>query len=211
MSGLKEFGESAARSVLERIGRGVSRVQERKPLPYDLLESDDAYLVVFDAPGVQRSDVQVRFLDGEVQVRIDRFRDFHEGFEMRFPGRGLSLDGSAELPDDAAVDARGATATLGANGTLRVEIPKDEQARNVEVTDEEETTDVGVEATSSATDIDATDSGVGSTDSTDADEDAVESEGEGDGHDDHEGAETDGEHDADDGADDDGNDAGLDR
>jgi HSP20 family molecular chaperone IbpA len=211
MSGLKEFGESAARSVLERIGRGVSRVQERKPLPYDLLESDDAYLVVFDAPGVQRSDVQVRFLDGEVQVRIDRFRDFHEGFEMRFPGRGLSLDGSAELPDDAAVDARGATATLSANGTLRVEIPKDEQARNVEVTDEEETADVGVEATSSATDIDATDSGVGSTDSTDADEDAVESEGEGDGHDDHEGAETDGEHDADDGADDDGNDAGLDR
>jgi HSP20 family molecular chaperone IbpA len=211
MSGLKEFGESAARSVLERIGRGVSRVQERKPLPYDLLESDDAYLVVFDAPGVQRSDVQVRFLDGEVQVRIDRFRDFHEGFEMRFPGRGLSLDGSAELPDDAAVDARGATATLGANGTLRVEIPKDEQARNVEVTDEEETTDVGVEATSSATDIDATDSGVESTDSTDADEDAAGSEGEHDGHDEHGTAETDGEHDAADGADDDGTDAGLDR
>ena len=211
MSGLKEFGESAARSVLERIGRGVSRVQERKPLPYDLLESDDAYLVVFDAPGVQRSDVQVRFLDGEVQVRIDRFRDFHEGFEMRFPGRGLSLDGSAELPDDAAVDARGATATLGANGTLRVEIPKDEQARNVEVTDEDETTDVGVEATSSATDIDATDSGVESTDSTDADEDAAGSEGEHDGHDEHGTAETDGEHDAADGEDDDGNDAGLDR
>ncbi|MUV57258.1 Hsp20/alpha crystallin family protein [Halogeometricum sp. CBA1124] len=211
MSGLKEFGESAARSVLERIGRGVSRVQERKPLPYDLLESDDAYLVVFDAPGVQRSDVQVRFLDGEVQVRIDRFRDFHEGFEMRFPGRGLSLDGSAELPDDAAVDARGATATLGANGTLRVEIPKDEQARNVEVTDEDETTDVGVEATSSATDIDATDSGVESTDSTDADEDAAGSEGEHDGHDEHGTAETDGEHDAADGEDDDENDAGLDR
>ncbi|SFR40553.1 Molecular chaperone IbpA, HSP20 family [Halogeometricum rufum] len=211
MSGLKEFGESAARSVLERIGRGVSRVQERKPLPYDLLESDDAYLVVFDAPGVQRSDVQVRFLDGEVQVRIDRFRDFHEGFEMRFPGRGLSLDGSAELPDDAAVDARGATATLGANGTLRVEIPKDEQARNVEVTDEDETTDVGVEATGSATDIDATDSGVESTDSTDADEDAAGSEGEHDGHDEHGTAETDGEHDAADGEDDDGNDAGLDR
>ena len=136
MSGFKEFGESAARSVLERIGRGVGRVQERKPLPNDVLESDDAYLVVFDAPGVQRSDVQVRFLDGEVQVQIDRFRDFHEGFEMRFPGRGLSLDGSAELPDDAVVDATGANATLAANGTLRVEVPKDERAQDVAVTDE---------------------------------------------------------------------------
>ncbi|SFF92908.1 Molecular chaperone IbpA, HSP20 family [Halopelagius inordinatus] len=138
MSGLKEFGESAAKSVLERIGRGVGRVQERKPIPYDLLESDDAYLVVFDAPGVQRSDLQVRFLDDEVQVRIDRFRDFHEGFEMRFPGRGLSLDGSAELPDGASVDATEATATLASNGTLRVEIPKDDDAHEVDVTEESE-------------------------------------------------------------------------
>ncbi|SFR37868.1 Hsp20/alpha crystallin family protein [Halogeometricum limi] len=176
MSGLKEFGESAARNVLERIGRGVSRVQERKPLPSDLLESDDAYLVVFDAPGVQRSDVQVRFLDGEVQVRIDRFRDFHEGFEMRFPGRGLSLDGSAKLPDDAAVDATEASATLAANGTLRVEIPKDERAQNVAVTDEE---DDGVEATSSATEIDAMDAGdvdADSGDGNDADEDGADAD-----------------------------------
>jgi HSP20 family molecular chaperone IbpA len=141
MSGLREFGESAAKSVLERVGRGVGRVQERKPLPYDLLESDDAYLVVFDAPGAQRSDVQVRFLDGEVQVRIDRFRDFYEGFEMRFPGRGLSLDGAAELPDDAAVDAAEATATLTESGTLRVRIPKDDRAQNVTVTEEDEEAD----------------------------------------------------------------------
>jgi HSP20 family molecular chaperone IbpA len=140
MSGIKDFGESAAKSVLERIGRGVSRVQERKPLPYDLLESDEAYLVVFDAPGVQRSDVQVRFLEGEVQVQIDRFRDFHEGFEMRFPGRGLSLDGSVTLPDAAVVDATEATATLAENGTLRVRIPKDGRAHEVAVTEEDEET-----------------------------------------------------------------------
>jgi HSP20 family molecular chaperone IbpA len=139
MSGLddvRQFGEATVNAVLERVGRGVSRVQERRPLAYDLLESDDAYLVVFDAPGVTRSDLQVRFLDGEVQVRIDRFRDFYEGFEMRFPGRGLSLDGSATLPDDAAVDADDATATLADNGTLRVTIPKDEQGHTVTVEDE---------------------------------------------------------------------------
>jgi HSP20 family molecular chaperone IbpA len=138
MSGLKEFGESAAREVLEKIGRGVSKVQERKPLAYDLLESDDAYLVVFDAPGATRSDIQVRFVDSEVQVRIDRFRDFYEEFDMRFPGRGLSLDGSAELPEDAAVDAESAGATLKSNGTLHVTIPKTGAGTDVAVADDEE-------------------------------------------------------------------------
>lgn len=121
---LKELGESIAESTLERIGRGVSRIQEQRPLSYDLLESDDAYLVVFDAPGVERRDVQVRFLDNEVRVRIDRFRDFHEGFEMRFPGRGLSLDGSAPIPQETAVDPDNATATVTDAGTLQVRLPK---------------------------------------------------------------------------------------
>ena len=138
MTGIREIGESVANTVLERVGRGMSRVQERKPLPHDLLESDDAYLVVFDSPGVQRSDVQVRFLDGQVQIRIDRFRDFYDGFEMRFPGRGLSLDGEVTLPEDAAVDAGGASATLADNGTLRIRIPKDDRATDVEVQDEDE-------------------------------------------------------------------------
>lgn len=147
MSGLKEFGESAAREVLEKIGRGVSKVQERKPLAYDLLESDDAYLVVFDAPGATRSDIQVRFVDSEVQVRIDRFRDFYEDFDMRFPGRGLSLDGSADLPEDAAVDAESAGATLKSNGTLHVTIPKTGAGKNVAVADEEESETIGHDTT----------------------------------------------------------------
>ncbi|WP_129114804.1 Hsp20/alpha crystallin family protein [Halegenticoccus tardaugens] len=145
MNGLRELGKSATNAVLERVGRGVSRVQERKPLPYDLLESDDAYLVIFDAPGAAESDVQVRFVDDEVQVRIDRFRDFYEGFEMRFPGRGLALDGVAELPADASVEASEASATLTKNGTLRVRIPKDDRGRSVTVEAEEddETADDG--------------------------------------------------------------------
>jgi HSP20 family protein len=134
VSGLREFGESAAAAVLERVGRGMSRVQEKRPLAHDLLESDDAYLVVFDVPGAERSDVQVRYLDGEVQVQVDRFREFHEGFDTVFPGRGLSLDGTASLPDDARVDAQSATATLVGDGTLRVEVPKHRRDGESEVT-----------------------------------------------------------------------------
>ncbi|MFB6220111.1 MAG: Hsp20/alpha crystallin family protein [Halolamina sp.] len=136
MTGLGDLGGSAVRSVMERVGRGVSRVQERKPLAYDLLESEDDYLVVFDAAGADHSDVQVRFVEGEVQVRVDRFRSFHEGFEMRFPGRGLALSGRAQLPTDA-VDPEAATATLTGAGTLQVRIPKSGDTTDVPVSEEE--------------------------------------------------------------------------
>ena len=141
MTKLSDIGGSAVDAVMERVGRGVSRVQERKPLPYDLLESEDAYLVVFDAPGVEPSDVQVRFVDGEVQVRADRFRAFHEGFETRFPGRGLALSGRASLPPDAVVDAGGADATLTENGTLEVRIPKESDSTDVPLAEGEETSE----------------------------------------------------------------------
>ncbi|SFH57160.1 Molecular chaperone IbpA, HSP20 family [Halorubrum aquaticum] len=111
-------------------------MQERRPLSSDLLESEDAYLVVFDAPGVSGEDVDVTFLDRTVEVRLDRFRDFYDGFEVVFPGRGLTLSGSAELPADADVTPHGANATLTRNGTLQVEIPKDGAAESVAVVEE---------------------------------------------------------------------------
>jgi HSP20 family molecular chaperone IbpA len=136
MSGFRDvrrLGESAANAVLERVGRGMSKVQERKPLAYDVLESDDAYLVVFDAPGATSSDIDVRLFEGEVQVKIDRFREYYEGFEMRFPGRGLALDGQAQLPADAAVEPDEANAKLQDNGSLHVQIPKSGEVQRIDV------------------------------------------------------------------------------
>jgi HSP20 family molecular chaperone IbpA len=138
VSGIVEAGRSAARRVLERVGRGWSKMQERRPLSYDLLESDDAYLVVFDAPGVRGEDLNVTFLDHTVEVELDRFRDFYDGYEMVFPGRGVSLSGSADLPRDANVTPEGANATLTRNGTLQVEIPKNDDASDVAVVEEDD-------------------------------------------------------------------------
>ena len=148
---IREVGESVGRVVLSGIGRASSRVQERRPLPADLLESDDAYLAVFDAPGARAGDVDVRFESGTLTVRIDRFRDLHEDYEMRFPGRGLSLTGSVTFPESADVEAGAADATLTQNGTLEVLIPKrdpdEEEADATEVDDEaEETADEEHEA-----------------------------------------------------------------
>ncbi len=123
-----DFARSLGDAIVENVGRAAGRVQERTPLPADLLESDDAYLVVFDAPGVEAADLQVQYVDDRVEVRVDRFRPFHEGFEIRYPGRGLSLDGGVTLPADAVVDAEAASATLKDDGTLHVRVPKADEA-----------------------------------------------------------------------------------
>lgn len=126
MTTLRELGENVGHAILDGVGRIAGQVQERKPLPVDILESDDAYLVVFDAPGARASDVQVNYEGDTVKIRIDRFRAHYDGFEMRFPGRGLTLEGKATLPPNAVVDPRSATATLTKSGTLRIELPKSE-------------------------------------------------------------------------------------
>jgi HSP20 family molecular chaperone IbpA len=139
---IRELGRSLTDTVLESVGRAASRVQERRPLPVDLLESDDAYLAVFDAPGATSSDVQVRFENDTIEVRVDRFREFREDYEMRLPGRGLSLDGSLTLPADAEVNAEAAEATLRKNGSLEVRVPKNGHGGEMTVTDEAESAPV---------------------------------------------------------------------
>lgn len=123
---LRDAGRSLVRTLLRGVGRTASQVQEARPLPVDVLEGEEEYLVVFDAPGAEGADVQVRYVEGEVRVRVDRFRPLREEFEMVVPGRGLTLEGRAELPPDAEVDADAATATLTPTGSLRVRLPKAE-------------------------------------------------------------------------------------
>lgn len=122
---LKDLGKSVGSALYRQLGRANGRVQNHRSLPVDILENDASYRVVFDAPGAEPDDVQVRYLEGNVKIRIDRFRQFHEGYEMRFPGRGMSLSADAELPTDAVVDPDAGAARLSETGTLSVEIPKD--------------------------------------------------------------------------------------
>lgn len=125
---MREVGEAVGEAVADSVGRLFGHAQERRPLESDLLESAGTYLVVFDAPGVDPGDVQVRYEDGAVHVRLDRYRDHETGFEMRFPGRGLTLSGRRSLPRDAVVDPAASTATLRPNGTLEVQVPKRDDA-----------------------------------------------------------------------------------
>ncbi len=169
--GLGDLGDSIQSALLERAGRVAARVQERRGLEADLLESDDEYLVVFDAPGAVSTDVQVRYVEGAVRVRLDRFRDYHEGFEMRFPGRGLSLDGRVDLPGDAIVDPDAAEATLTEDGTLEIVLPKREDAPDRTVDDNDDGP-VGVDIGEGTGDSDADADDGGDHDHADDTEDA---------------------------------------
>lgn len=173
---MREWGEQVGQAVLDGVGRVASRVQERKPLPADLLESDEGFIAVFDAPGAELEDVQVRFDEGTIRVRVDRYRDFYEGYEMRFPGRGLTLEGRVELPEEAAVEPKESDATLARNGTLRVEIPKDPDAAvDIEPREEEEEEpgpDVGVAAEPPEEEPLDDEAGAGSTEAAGSAEDA---------------------------------------
>jgi len=161
------FGDALGRAVLRRVGEVASRIQERTPLDADVLESDDAYLVVFDAPGVDPRDVDVTVDGTGVSVRFERFRAFHEGFETVMAGRGRSLRGRAELPADAAVDADEAHAELEDDGTLSVFVPK---AARVPVEDGDANDAADGDGDATSADDDATGGG---DDTTDDDDDAT--------------------------------------
>lgn len=117
-------------SARKRLRRKLDHIRQRRldpqSLDADVREKPDAYTVVFDAPGVVHEDIQVRYVDGQVMTRIERFRDSYEGFELTVSERTLSFGGEVALPDDANVSPESGDATLRANGTLRVSVPKEQ-------------------------------------------------------------------------------------
>ena len=121
---MRDIGKSVGSSLAETVGQLFGHAQEQRPLPANLYESDDEFLAVFDAPGAEPLDVEVTYEANTIVVRVDRFREFYDGFEMTFPGRGLTLDGRLDLPEEASVDPDEASATLREDGTLHIHVPK---------------------------------------------------------------------------------------
>lgn len=115
------------------------RDRHTKPLTIDgdVYERDDEYIVRFDAPGVAESDVQIRYVDGAVMARMERYRPTRDGYELVVAGRRTGFEAQAPLPPAATVDPEGAAATLRADGVLEIAVPKapepepDDQAESV--------------------------------------------------------------------------------
>lgn len=125
---MPNVGSVANDIVFETIGRALASKQECRPLPVDLLESDEAFLAVFDAPGATATDVQVSYEGNRIRVTVERFRTLYDEYDVQVPGRGLTLTGEVSLPEDVPVDVDGASATLNDDGTLHVRVPKADES-----------------------------------------------------------------------------------
>jgi len=91
----------------------------------DLLESDDAYLIVLDLPGVTADTAEFRVERGRLVVEARRGKDVPPEFRYVSEDRPLFVDAEIPLPPDAT----GAGASAEADGgVFAVEIPKREAA-----------------------------------------------------------------------------------
>jgi HSP20 family molecular chaperone IbpA len=96
----------------------------------DLLESDDAYLVVIDLPGATSETTDVRVDDGRVRIEAQREKSVPEGFRYVREKRDLFVDVEFPLPPDA--ESEGAEASIDA-GVLELRLPKRPESGGVSI------------------------------------------------------------------------------
>lgn len=98
----------------------------------DLLESDDAYLLVIDLPGATAETVEVTLDDGRLRIEARREKAFPTEFQYVSEERALFLDAELPLPPDATgADADGTME----KGVLTISLPKstDDGGRRIPV------------------------------------------------------------------------------
>lgn len=87
----------------------------------DLLESEDAYLLVIDLPGATAETVDVSVSAGRLQIEARREKDLPREFRYVKEERALFLDAELPLPPDATgADADGTVS----RGVLELHLPK---------------------------------------------------------------------------------------
>jgi HSP20 family molecular chaperone IbpA len=87
----------------------------------DLLEAEDAYLLVIDLPGVTGETVDARVEAGRLVIEARREKDVPPEFRYVSEDRSLFLDAELPLPPDAT----GAEASGSVDrGVLELRLPK---------------------------------------------------------------------------------------
>lgn len=87
----------------------------------DVLESDDAYLLVLDLPGVTADGLTVSVEGRRLVVEAERSKDVPSDFQYVREDRSLFLDAELPLPPDATGD--GAEGDVS-RGVLELRLPK---------------------------------------------------------------------------------------
>jgi HSP20 family molecular chaperone IbpA len=96
----------------------------------DVLESDDAYLLVVDLPGVSSDTLDVRVEGSRLNVEARREKDVPVDFQYVEEERSLFLDAEIPLPPDVSgVDAEGSIS----GGVLELRLPKASTTRGTAI------------------------------------------------------------------------------
>jgi HSP20 family molecular chaperone IbpA len=103
----------------------------------DLLESDDAYLLVLDLPGVTEETAEINLEKGRLVIEARRDKRLPAEFRYVREDRSLFLDAELPLPPDAT--GAGADATME-RGVLTIRLPKRDAApeRTIPITTAED-------------------------------------------------------------------------
>ncbi|MFB6183741.1 MAG: Hsp20/alpha crystallin family protein [Haloarculaceae archaeon] len=96
----------------------------------DVLESDDAYLLVVDLPGATADTVDVRAEGSRLRIEARREKDTPEGFRYLEEDRSMFLDVDLPLPPDVTgTDADGSVH----DGVLELRLPKTSTTRGIDI------------------------------------------------------------------------------
>jgi len=87
----------------------------------DLLESEDAYLVVIDLPGATPETTDVRFEDGRLAIEARRGKDVPIEFRYLSEDRSVFLDTELPVPPDATGSEARASIE---GGVLELRVPR---------------------------------------------------------------------------------------
>jgi HSP20 family molecular chaperone IbpA len=89
----------------------------------DLLESDDAYLVVIDLPGATAETTKISVETGRVTIEAHRRKNVPHAFRYEREERPVILDVDLPIPPDAT--SEDASASID-RGVLELRLPKSE-------------------------------------------------------------------------------------
>jgi HSP20 family protein len=116
----------------------------------DVAETDDAYLVHVELPGIRRDQVDVQLLDRELVIRGDIKEEEEDGKRRSSSRRTGRFEYRTYLPGDVKADQVSAQLS---DGVLTVTVPKSEAAkpRRIEVTTSQaDTSQAGTDAPQAA-------------------------------------------------------------
>lgn len=103
---------SALRAALQDLSEDVF---------FDLLESEDAYLLVLDVPGVSADSLEAAVDDGRLSIEAHREKDPRDDYQYLEENRSLFLDIELPLPADAVGTE---TEAVVERGVLELTLPK---------------------------------------------------------------------------------------